>query len=227
MLESFRTVYEGGSGQIVEKKSRFIATVRPVSSQEDFLSFLEETRKKYWDARHNCYACTAGLNREYTRSSDDGEPPQTAGRPMLDVILGEELYNCAVVVTRYFGGVLLGTGGLVRAYSKAVQEGLKNSRIIEKQHGMLLRVESDYTDYGKLSYLFQESGYPIIASDFAEKVRLKVLTPASREASCIKAVTSATSARSLPGRERELYYASDGGEVLLFDLNGEEILPEE
>ena len=119
-MEQYKTVLEGGAGEIVEKKSRFIATVRPVKNEEEALAFLEEMRKKYWDARHNCYAYSIGKNREFTRCSDDGEPSGTAGRPMLDVILGEDIYNVAVVVTRYFGGVLLGTGGLVRAYSKAV-----------------------------------------------------------------------------------------------------------
>ena len=126
-MEQYKTVLEGGTGEIVEKKSRFIATVRPVKNEEEALAFLEEMRKKYWDARHNCYAYSIGKNREFTRCSDDGEPSGTAGRPMLDVILGEDIYNVAVVVTRYFGGVLLGTGGLVRAYSKAVQEGLARS----------------------------------------------------------------------------------------------------
>ena len=82
---------------------------------QDALAFIEEMKKKYWDARHNCYAYSIGEHREFTRCSDDGEPSGTAGRPMLDVILGEDIYNVAVVVTRYFGGVLLGTGGLVRA----------------------------------------------------------------------------------------------------------------
>ena len=102
-MEQYKTVLEGGTGEIVEKKSRFIATVRPVKNEEEALAFLEEMRKKYWDARHNCYAYSIGKNREFTRCSDDGEPSGTAGRPMLDVILGEDIYNVAVVVTRYFG----------------------------------------------------------------------------------------------------------------------------
>ena len=124
MLENYKTIYAGGEGEITEKKSRFIATVRLVEKEEDALAFIEEMKKKYWDARHNCYAYSIGEHREFTRCSDDGEPSGTAGRPMLDVILGEDIYNVAVVVTRYFGGVLLGTGGLVRAYSGAVQADL-------------------------------------------------------------------------------------------------------
>ena len=123
------------NGEIVEKKSRFIATVRPVETEEEALAFIEEMKKKYWDARHNCWAYVLGERQELLRCSDDGEPPQTAGRPMMDVLTGAGLTNTAAVVTRYFGGTLLGTGGLVRAYSAAVQEGLKNSRIITKCRG--------------------------------------------------------------------------------------------
>ena len=114
--EGYRVVYEGGEGEITEKKSRFIATVRPVESEEEATTFIAEMKKKYWDARHNCSAFVIGERQELNRCSDDGEPAQTAGRPMLDVLLREGVTNVAVVVTRYFGGVLLGTGGLVRAY---------------------------------------------------------------------------------------------------------------
>ena len=159
-MEQYKTVLEGGTGEIVEKKSRFIATVRPVKNEEEALAFLEEMRKKYWDARHNCYAYSIGKNREFTRCSDDGEPSGTAGRPMLDVILGEDIYNVAVVVTRYFGGVLLGTGGLVRAYSKAVQEGLAGSIVIEKKKGISLKVTTDYTGIGRIQYIAGERPNP-------------------------------------------------------------------
>ena len=112
---SYKTVYTGGQGEIEEKKSRFIATVRPVDTENEALDFLAAMRKKYWDARHNCFAYTIGRNNELQRCSDDGEPAGTAGRPILDILLKEEVHNCIIVVTRYFGGTLLGTGGLVRA----------------------------------------------------------------------------------------------------------------
>ena len=165
-MEQYKTVLEGGTGEIIEKKSRFIATVRPVRNEEEALAFLEEMRKQYWDARHNCYAYSVGRNREYTRCSDDGEPSGTAGRPMLDVILGEDIYNVAVVVTRYFGGVLLGTGGLVRAYSKAVQEGLSESLLIEKKKGISLKVTTDYTGIGKIQYIAGERQITILDSEY-------------------------------------------------------------
>ena len=101
-LTEYKTIYEGGIGEITEKKSRFIATVRPIETEEDALAFLEEMKKKYWDARHNCSAFVIGDRQEMSRCSDDGEPAQTAGRPMLDVLLREDINNVAVVVTRYF-----------------------------------------------------------------------------------------------------------------------------
>ena len=140
---AYRVIYKGGEGEIVEKKSRFIATIKPVESEEEAVTFINEMKEKYWDARHNCSAFVIGANQELTRCSDDGEPVQTAGRPMLDVLLKEGVTNVAVVVTRYFGGVLLGTGGLVREYQKAVQEGLEASRIIEKRSVILLYINTD------------------------------------------------------------------------------------
>lgn len=109
-MKQMKIVYKGGEGEIVEKKSRFIATVLPVNSEEEALEFISAMKKKYWNATHNCSAFVVGENYEIQRCSDDGEPQGTAGRPMLDVLLGEEIHNAAVVVTRYFGGTLLGTG---------------------------------------------------------------------------------------------------------------------
>ena len=217
MADRYKILYGGGEGETEVKKSRFIATTRPVKSEEEAVSFIAEMKKKYWDASHNCSAFTIGKNHELTRCSDDGEPAQTAGRPMLDVLLGEELYNTAVVVTRYFGGTLLGTGGLVRAYSKAVQEGLAASRVITKRHGILTEVGTDYNGVGKLQYLFAQSDIPIMDSVYAEDVRLQVLVPAAEAERVKKAVTEATSARASVTEVKELYFAVSDGEYLLFD----------
>lgn len=217
MLETYKTVLEGGIGEVIEKKSRFIATVRPVKSEEEALAFLEETKKKYWDARHNCFVYSVGLNREYTRCSDDGEPSGTAGRPMLDVIMGEDIYNVAVVVTRYFGGVLLGTGGLVRAYSKAVQEGLAASRMIKKRHGIALKVTTDYTGIGKLQYIAGERNIPILNSEYTDKVVLELLIPTEDVGEVQKAITEGTNGRARMEKDRELYFSVLDGEVLTFD----------
>ena len=119
--QSYKIVYKGGEAEITEKKSRFIAHVAPAETEEEALAFIEEIRKKYWDARHNCTAYSVGIQQPVLRCSDDGEPSKTAGMPMMEVIQGEELHNIVVVVTRYFGGTLLGTGGLIRAYTKSAR----------------------------------------------------------------------------------------------------------
>ena len=136
MLEKYKTVYQGGEGETVEKKSRFIATVIPVKTEEEAIAFIESMKKKYWNATHNCSAYVIGEQFQIQRCSDDGEPSGTAGKPMLDVLLGEEIHDTAVVVTRYFGGTLLGTGGLVRAYSGSVQAGLPLVRLLPNCTGI-------------------------------------------------------------------------------------------
>ena len=177
----YRVVYEGGEGEIVEKKSRFIATVRPVETEEEAVAFVNEMKKKYWDARHNCSAFVIGSRQEVTRCSDDGEPAQTAGRPMLDVLLREGITNVAVVVTRYFGGVLLGTGGLVRAYQSATQAGLAASKIIEKRQGKKLIIHTDYNGLGKLQYLVGQQKTAILDTQYAADVVLTILVPVEQK----------------------------------------------
>lgn len=217
MLEQYKTIYEGGEGEIIEKKSRFIATVRFVQTEEEALAFIEEMRKKYWNASHNCFAYVIGERCETARCSDDGEPGGTAGRPMLDVLMGEELHNTAVVVTRYFGGTLLGTGGLVRAYSKSVQEGLAHSRVITKYYGILLGIETDYNGVGKLQYLFAQRGIPVVDSVYTDKVNMQILLPLNNLDAVKKAITEATSGQAGMEKIKELYFAELDGEYLCFD----------
>ncbi|MCC8066476.1 MAG: YigZ family protein [Clostridiales bacterium] len=211
-----KIIYEGGEAEIVEKKSRFIATIRPVDSEEAALEFIAATKKKYWDARHNCFAYVIGERQELQRCSDDGEPQGTAGRPMLDVLLGADVHNMAVVVTRYFGGVLLGTGGLVRAYSKAVQEGLKNSVVLEKQEGISLLIQTDYNGVGKIQYLLGQRGIPVLNSEYTDIVRLRVLVPRERAAALMEAVTEGTAGRAEFPEEEPVRYALLDGEAILF-----------
>ena len=218
MVEQYKTVYEGGTGEIVEKKSRFIANVRPVETEEEALAFIEEMKKKYWDARHNCSAYILGERQEQMRCSDDGEPSQTAGKPMMDVLDGAGLTNTAVVVTRYFGGTLLGTGGLVRAYSAAVQEGLKNSRIITKYWGTELLVGTDYNGIGKLQYLFGQRQIPILDAEYTDQVQFTVLVPVSRVQEIRKAVTEATSGQGAVKEIGDLYFEEGEGKFLSFYL---------
>ena len=201
-----KTVYQGGEGEIVEKKSRFIATVRPIESEEEAVAFINEMKKKYWDARHNCSAFVIGDRQEISRCSDDGEPAQTAGRPMLEVLLGSEIRNICAVVTRYFGGTLLGTGGLVRAYTQAVQEALKNCPTAMMQFCKRMRIDTDYNNIGKILYFLGQEGLNQESSDYTDKIQLTVLVPGEKCDYFCKQITELTSGRSTTEVIEEVFY---------------------
>lgn len=209
-------VYKGGQGEITEKKSRFIATVRPVESEDEAVSFINETKKKYWDARHNCSAFVIGKRQELTRCSDDGEPAGTAGRPMLDVLLKENIHNAAVVVTRYFGGVLLGTGGLVRAYQQATKVGLSASEIIEKKDGAILFIRTDYTGIGRLQYLFAQEKITVMDTAYEVDVLVKAVIPENDKKRIEKTIIEQTNGTAKLEWGDEVTFAEYDGEVLLF-----------
>ena len=212
----YKTVYKGGIGEIEEKKSRFIASVEPVSSEEEAVAFFNKKKKEYWDARHNCTAFTIGTKHENTRCNDDGEPSGTAGRPMLDVLLREDIHNVAVVVTRYFGGTLLGTGGLVRAYQKSVQEGLKNSIIIERHKGCKLTIATDYTGLGKIQYILANAGITILDTQYTEAVCIHTMVPSVQLAALQNDITQGTSGQAKMELGDEVEYAVLDGEVMIF-----------
>ena len=209
-------VYKGGQGEITEKKSRFIATVRPVESEDEAVSFINETKKKYWDARHNCSAFVIGKRQELTRCSDDGEPAGTAGRPMLDVLLKENIHNAAVVVTRYFGGVLLGTGGLVRAYQQATKAGLSASEIIEKKDGAVLFIRTDYTGIRRLQYLFAQEKITVMDTAYEADVLVKAVIPENDKKRIEKTIIEQTNGTAKLEWGDEVTFAEYDGEVLLF-----------
>lgn len=215
MAKGIKILYEGGVGELEEKKSRFIATTLPISSQEEALEFIEQMKKKYWDARHNCYAYVLGDRHEIQRFSDDGEPGGTAGKPMLDVLLGEDIHNMAVVVTRYFGGTLLGTGGLVRAYSGSVKEGLAHSVILEKSSGKKLLLTTNYSDLGKVQYLLLENSIPILSEDYGADVCFEVLVPIDMEKNITELLIDGTNGRIEIIQSEILDFAVHKKEVLL------------
>lgn len=217
MLTEYRTVYIGREAEIIEKKSRFIATVQPVKTEEEALEFIEKMKKKYWNATHNCFAYVIGERFQLQRCSDDGEPQGTAGKPMLDVLLGEEIHDVAVVVTRYFGGTLLGTGGLVRAYSKAVQEGLASSKIITKNYGCKLTIDTDYTGLGKIQYILGQRGLTILNSEYTEKVKVEVLLPIEDLESVMAEIVEGTNGQAKMEKGRECWFARIDGEMQIFE----------
>ncbi len=212
----YKTLYEGGVGEIVEKKSRFIATVEKIDTEEEALAFIARMKKQYWDARHNCYAFVAGKNHELQRCSDDGEPNGTAGRPMLEVLLREDIHNIAVVVTRYFGGTLLGTGGLVRAYQKSVQEGLGNSIIIERMQGRFLDIHTDYNGIGKIQYMTAQRAISILDTEYTDKVVVKLIVPVEKLQELQEAVTEGTNGTAEYALGEEAEFALIEGKIKIF-----------
>ena len=218
MLSEYKAVYQGGEGEIVEKKSRFIATVIPAGSEEEVLAFIESVRKKYWDARHHCFAYVIGERNELQRCSDDGEPSGTAGKPMLEVLLGEEIHNVAVVVTRYFGGTLLGTGGLVRAYSAATKQGLASSVIITKILGVKLCISTDYTGLGKIQYILGQRGLQILDSVYTDKVELEALIPEDELAAVKAEITEGTNGQAMMQEGEFCYFANRDGNVQVLEI---------
>ena len=217
MLSQYKTVYRGGEAEIIEKKSRFIATVRPVKTEEEAIAFIESMKKKYWNATHNCSAYVIGEHFQIQRCSDDGEPSGTAGKPMLDVLLGEEIHDVVVVVTRYFGGTLLGTGGLVRAYSSSTKEGLLASKVITKMHGQKLVVQTDYTGLGKIQYILGQRGLTILNSIYTDKVELEVLLPKDVIAEIMAEIREGTNGQAKMELQEECYFANIDGEMQIFE----------
>lgn len=216
MVERYKILWEGGTGEIVEKKSRFIADTKPVEAEEEALEFIESVRKKYWDARHHCFAYCVGDKNQVVRCSDDGEPSQTAGRPMLDVLLGEELHDVCVVVTRYFGGTLLGTGGLVRAYSEAAREGIRNSRVLEKCLGRRMGIDTDYTGIGKIQYILAQRQITVLHTEYTDKVRLEVMVPSGEAKGLEAEITEGTSGRAAVDEGELVYYGVADKEIVVF-----------
>lgn len=211
-MQTYKILLSGGQGELIEKKSRFIATIQPAATEEEAAAFIELTKRKYWDAKHNCTAMVLGKTAKITRCSDDGEPSGTAGRPMLEVLTGEDLHDVAVVVTRYFGGTLLGTGGLVRAYSQAVKEGLKNCKIGLLTEGKKYRLTMSYNDYGKVEHLCRTEGLSTDEVLYREKVLVIMTLPADSCQTKLKQLQDACGGRIL---------SEELGSCTFLDKNGD------
>lgn len=194
MKEEYRTVLHTASAELVEKRSRFIATVKPVHSEEEALEFLESLKKKYWDARHNVYAYVLEENN-IQRYSDDGEPAGTAGLPVLDMIKKEGLGNLIVVVTRYFGGILLGTGGLVHAYSKSAKMGIEAADPVTMVLCREVKISCDYSLLGKIQNEILNQGLKISETEYQTSVTVSLLVPVSRMESFSKNMIDKTNGK--------------------------------
>ena len=179
LKNSYKTVLEESQTLLIEKKSKFISHVKPVDNEEDALKYLAEMRSKYSDAKHNVYAYVIDENNIF-RYSDDGEPSGTAGMPVLDTIRKEGLVDVIVVVTRYFGGTLLGTGGLVHAYSSSAKQGILASKPVEMNLSDIVSVTVDYSLVGKMQHKIASDGYTLEDTLFESEVTFIVSSPIER-----------------------------------------------
>ena len=195
LIEQYRTVCEDGIGEILEKKSRFICNVHFAESEEDAISYINTLKKQYWDAKHNCFAYIIGKEGFTVKCSDDGEPSGTAGRPMLEVLKKEKLTNVVVVVTRYFGGILLGTGGLLRAYTQAVTEGIKNAGLCDMQLVNVYEITVAYETVGKVKYCLSNQEITILNEEYGQNVNLEIAIPTGIIKAVCNELTEVTNGR--------------------------------
>lgn len=217
MEKEYKAVLYHADGYYEEKKSRFYADLFPVSSEQEVEQCLQQIRKKYYDASHHCYAYTLGKRQEYVKCSDAGEPQGTAGYPMLSVLQGAGVCDCLVVVTRYFGGTLLGTGGLVRSYTKAAQDALDHAVIAHKKLSDLLLIKTDYGGYGRLQYYFEKAGLKPSGQDFTDQVAIQLPVPVDETERVVRAVTEETNGKARIETLKQIYAAAVGKETMLFE----------
>lgn len=169
----FKTIKENVQAEIVEKKSKFIANLFFVETVEDAEQIIKDTKRKYFDAKHNCFAYRiSNQDSVIERFSDDGEPSGTAGAPMLAMLSGNNLSNVLIVVTRYFGGILLGTGGLIRAYTGVLSNAIENSEFEEKELGLEILLEVSYSDLEKLKYYCKIQEIKISSIEYSENIKV-------------------------------------------------------
>lgn len=206
MNEPYRVVVSGGEAEIELKKSRFIAHVAPVTTEEEAQAFIEEIKKAYYDARHNCYAYVLGKDADRVKFSDDGEPSQTAGLPMYNVLKETGVRNVCVVVTRYFGGTLLGAGPLARMYVDAAKEGLNASIIGTMKYGIEGVITSDYPDGERIKRFLEKEQIMISDTVYTDRVQTYIRTGFERFESLSKEVVSITSSRAGIERLNEAYF---------------------
>lgn len=175
-MEKFKTILEKNTtAEIIEKKSRFIANLFYVETPQEAEDKIKQVKKKYYDAKHNCFAyITLNGNEIQKKCSDDGEPSGTAGASMLEILEKQSIYNVVVIVTRYFGGILLGTGGLVRAYSDSLKEAIKKSTLVEQEPGYEAEIKLPYADFEKFKYYCNKNNINIINSEYSDFIICKI-----------------------------------------------------
>ena len=207
---SYITIRDYGEDSFVEKKSEFIGYAKRVETDEEAKAFVDEIKSKHKQARHNCFAYIIGENMGIQRYSDDGEPQGTAGIPILEVIKKNNITDCCIVVTRYFGGILLGTGGLTRAYTTGASLAIKSAGIIEKVHGLKITVEVNYDLLGKLQYLCSQNNWHIEDTEYADKVKFYIFAETAIKDKITEEIINATSGNAVISTSLEGTYFKEG-----------------
>jgi uncharacterized YigZ family protein len=217
LQKEYKTVLHSACAEIEEKKSRFIATAKPVATEEEAVEFINSLKTKYWDATHNVYAYHIGGNNVIQRFSDDGEPSGTAGMPVLEVIKRMGLQDVAVVVTRYFGGTLLGASGLIRAYSKSASAGIEAAVIVRRQLCVEVNIILEYTVLGKLQSMLASEGCAIKNIIYEQDVEIIAYIPIDEKDKFIALIVEATNARALVEAGDKVYVTLDENGKIITD----------
>ena len=208
MDKNYKTVKFNTKDEFVEKRSRFIGYCKPVTTEQEAIDFINKIKKDHWDATHNVYAYSL-REGQIKRYSDDGEPSGTAGMPALDVILKNDAVDVVVVVTRYFGGVLLGTGGLVRAYAKGCKVALEAANIVTMELCSQCKISCSYNQYGKINTLVMQKGGYVDNCDFADNVIIDFHMPVDLVNSLNKSLADATAGEITVEIIGENYYEKE------------------
>src|SRR5690625_3260125 len=205
MLKEYFTVNKSGSDEYFIQKSRFIGYIKRVETEEAAQDFIKEIKKKHHDATHNCSAYLIGQNDEVQKANDDGEPSGTAGIPMLEVLKKMELKDTVVVVTRYFGGIKLGAGGLIRAYGQATKEGIIHTGIVQCTLHRQVRVQVDYTWHGKLHNHMEQLGITVADTVFTDQVTVTLFVPEAEEEHIRGAIANITNGQAVIESGEQVY----------------------
>ncbi len=191
-MDKYTTILQYARAEVVEKKSKFISSTKPVQTEEEAIQFINEIKKEFYDATHNVFAYQIGERNEIQRCSDDGEPSGTSGPPTLDVLKKQDIKNTVIVTTRYYGGTLLGTGGLVRAYGKSASTAIQNAKIVEKVLFDEFDINCDYTLSGKITYVLNEKNINILNTEYTDTVTYKIILETTLSQTFLKEIVNLT-----------------------------------
>lgn len=218
-MGQYKSVFKSASSESIIEKSRFIAHCAPIRSEEEALAFIEQIKKKHWDATHNVPVYVLGENYAIQRYSDDGEPSGTAGVPILSMLKNEGITNVVLVITRYFGGIKLGTGGLVRAYTHSAKLGLDAAEMTENVLKRMLRIETPYTLHGKVQNFLLGSDQVILhRTEFLEQVILEIFISPEDEVAVTTKLVDLTSGQAKIEHANDVWLSLKGADILSMEF---------